>query len=136
VRDDGDVLVALGPQKIDRQVEPLAGIGIERHVKPENRGALQHRQLDGERGVALLRDPGAQRPVQLEVRAPAAPMRDDDRAARLLGLGVQGEEAVAVLLLQPLRLADHEGGENVIGPAFLALVVLSARRADEGNPGE
>jgi len=42
---------------------------------------------------------------------------------------------VAILLLEPLRLADHERGENVIGPAFLALVVLSARRADQYNPG-
>src|SRR3954471_16020087 len=47
VRDDADVLVAFALQEVDRKLESLASIRIERNVETEDRGAREDGELDG-----------------------------------------------------------------------------------------
>src|SRR6267142_6554838 len=133
VRNDGNAAVALLAQEFGGQFVAFRPVSIGGKVIADLCARPKHRQLDRKRGVAGLRKLDAQGAVELEGGVPAATVTDDDGTARLLGLGVQRQEFVTVFLLQPDRLADQDRGQNLVRPAFLALVV---HRQDGGTVRE
>jgi hypothetical protein len=56
-------------------------------------------------------------------------VRHDDGAARLVGFRIERKDAMAVLLLQPFRVADDQRLDDPVRPALLPLVVLGGRLA-------
>src|SRR3989449_9448994 len=50
-------------------------------------------------------------------------VREDDRALRVLRLGVDAEKFLRPRRLEPYRFARDDGGHDLVGPALLARVV-------------
>src|SRR5258706_15651499 len=70
----------------------------------------------------------------------AQAVRENDRALRVLRLGIDPQEFLGARRLEPDRFADDDGRQYLVGPAFLASVIgrlllrgCEERRANRGR---
>ena len=89
MRNNADFAIALGLEKIHRQLQALRRFRKRGSVSRCLGGIVQHRHLHRQRGVAAVRQLAAQYADQAPVGMDAHPMHDHQRRSGILGRGVE-----------------------------------------------